>query len=101
MNLFQYYLERVSSSTEESLKNKSEKSGISLSILQQVFNRGVGAFNTNHNSVRPWVKAKGSEAGSKVWGYARVNSFIRGGKTRTTADADLWKDHLKNKKKSS
>ncbi len=27
------------------------------------------------------------------WGHARVNSFISGGKTRTTADADLWKQH--------
>ena len=27
------------------------------------------------------------------WAYARVNSFITGGKTRTTGDADLWKKH--------
>ena len=25
------------------------------------------------------------------WAFARVNSFLTGGKTRTTADADLWK----------
>jgi hypothetical protein len=24
------------------------------------------------------------------WAFARVNSFITGGKTRTTADKDLW-----------
>jgi hypothetical protein len=28
-----------------------------------------------------------------MWGHARVNSFATGGKTRTTADADLWKQH--------
>lgn len=99
MSYFKYYLEKIDSPSEESLADKAKKSGISLSILQKVFNRGVGAFNTNPGSVRPWVKAKGPEAGRKIWAHARVNSFIRGGKTRTTADADLWQKHLKNKKK--
>jgi hypothetical protein len=27
------------------------------------------------------------------WAYARINSFITGGKTRTTADKDLWAQH--------
>lgn len=96
MKDFYNYLEEVSS-TETSLKNKSKESGISYSILKDVFDRGVGAYKTNFASVRPWVKKLSPEAGKKVWGMARVNSFIRGGKTRTTADADLWEKH-KNKK---
>jgi len=51
--------------------------------LKQVYNRGLAAWKTGH---RPG-------ANQQQWGYARVNSFITGGKTRTTADADLWKKH--------
>jgi len=70
-------------SSEKGLKAKAEKSGISLSILRKVYNRGVAAWRTGH---RPGTTPE-------QWGYARVNSFITGGKTRTTADADLWKQH--------
>ena len=72
--------------TEDSataLKKKSDKSGISLSILKKVYNRGMAAWKTGH---RPG-------ANQQQWAYARVNSFITGGKTRTTGDADLWKQH--------
>jgi hypothetical protein len=72
-----------------SLKDKSEKSGVDLSILQKVYNRGIGAYKTNPSSVRPNVKSK------EQWAHARVNSFLTGGKTRTTADKDLWDEHLK------
>jgi hypothetical protein len=33
------------------------------------------------------------------WAVARIYSFVMGGKTRSTADADLWKKHLNSKKK--
>ena len=68
---------------DKSLAKKSEKSGISVSILKQVYKRGVAAWRTGH---RPGTTPE-------QWGHARVNSFITGGKTRTTADADLWKKH--------
>jgi len=67
----------------EGLVNKSEKSGISYSILKKVYDRGMGAYKTGH---RPGTTPQ-------QWAFARVNSFITGGKTRTTADADLWKQH--------
>jgi hypothetical protein len=67
------------------LKTKSEKSGIAYGILKQVFDRGMAAWKTGH---RPG-------AGQFQWAYARVNSFIVGGKTRTTGDADLWANHKK------
>ena len=56
---------------------------ISYSILKKVFDRGVAAWRTGH---RPGTTPE-------QWGYARINSFATGGKTRTTADADLWKKH--------
>jgi hypothetical protein len=65
----------------EALAKKSAKSGISYSILKQVYDRGMGAWKGGH---RPG-------ANSHAWALARVNSFIVGGKTRHTADKDLWK----------
>ena len=38
-----------------------------------------------------WTSPNGTTP--EQWVNARVNSFISGGKTRTTADADLWKKH--------
>lgn len=72
---------------DSSIAKKAEKSGISAGILKQVYNRGVAAWRTGH---RPGTTPE-------QWGHARVNSFISGGKTRTTADADLWKKHKGNK----
>jgi hypothetical protein len=63
------------------LVKKAEKSGIPYGILKQVYNRGMAAWKTGH---RPGTTPQ-------QWAFARVNSFITGGKTRTTADADLWK----------
>ena len=71
------------------LKKKADASGISYGILKKVFDRGMAAWKTGH---RPG-------ATPHQWAYARVNSFITGGKTRTTADADLWAKH-KGKKES-
>jgi hypothetical protein len=71
---------------DAALRKKAEETGISLSILKQVFRRGVAAWKSGH---RPGTTPA-------QWGHARVNSFSTGGKTRTTADADLWKQHSKN-----
>lgn len=69
--------------TKKALENKAEKTGIPYSILKKVFDRGVAAWRTGH---RPGTTPA-------QWGLARVNSFATGGKTRTTADADLWKQY--------
>jgi len=68
---------------DKSLKKKADASGISLSILKKVFDRGVAAWKGGHRPGTTPVQ----------WAHARVNSFISGGKTRTTGDADLWKQH--------
>jgi ribosomal protein L22 len=70
----------------EGLQKKAEKSGISYGILKQVYDRGMAAWQGGH---RPGTTPQ-------QWAFARVNSFITGGKTRTTADADLWKKVKKN-----
>lgn len=72
---------QLDESSEAGLKKKAEKSGVSVGILRQVYKRGVAAWRTGH---RPGTTPQ-------QWGMARVNSFLTGGKTRTTADADLWK----------
>jgi hypothetical protein len=80
----------LSEDSKAALQKKAEKSGISYSILKKVYDRGMAAWKTGH---RPG-------ATQQQWGYARVNSFITGGKTRTTADADLWKQHKGTKSES-
>tara|TARA_R110002073_G_scaffold272789_1_gene436274 strand:- start:385 stop:693 length:309 start_codon:yes stop_codon:yes gene_type:complete len=71
----------------------SKLSGVSMKILDEVYYRGIGAFKTNRKAVRPSVKS------AEQWGHARVYSFVVGGKTQSTADADLWAKHLKSKKR--
>jgi hypothetical protein len=72
------------------LEKKSEESGIAYSILKSVFDRGMGAYKTSH---RPGTTPQ-------QWAFARVNSFITGGKTRTTTDKDLWAKHKGSIKES-
>lgn len=68
-------------SVSANLKKKSEKSGIPVSILRQVFKRGMAAWQSGH---RPGMTPQ-------QWSYARVNSFITGSGSARKADADLWK----------
>ena len=73
-----------------SKKDISRLSGVSMSILDDVYYRGLGAFKSN-----PGRRA----ISGPQWAMARIYSFVVGGKTQKTADADLWKKHLKAKKK--
>ena len=64
--------------SNEGLKNKAEKSGMSYSILKKVYDRGLAAYKTGH---RPGTTAP-------QWAMARVNSFItKGSGTWGKADA--------------
>lgn len=53
-----------------SLAELAKISKMKLSVLKEVFNRGVGAYKTNPSSVRPQVKSP------EQWGQARVYAFI-------------------------
>lgn len=80
-------MRQIVENASKSLADKAQKSGVSVGILRQVYNRGVAAWRTGH---RPGTTPE-------QWGHARVNSFLTGGKTRTTADKDLWKKTGKRK----
>ena len=81
------------SALEKKAKDHNEKVGdvkskrTSTRTLISVFNRGVGAYNTNPQSVRPSVTSP------EQWALARVNSFLyalRNGKFRSGKhDQDL------------
>jgi len=78
--------------------DKDPKYRATYSMLKQVFERGVGAYNTNPQSVRPNVTS------SDQWALARVNTFIRAlssGRFRNRAfDTDLLpENHPKSTKK--
>ncbi len=87
----------ITGSVKEALSTKAkehnEKVGdvaskrTSTRTLEAVFRRGIGAYKTNPQSVRPTVKSP------EQWAYARVNSFLyvlRNGKFRSGKhDTDL------------
>jgi hypothetical protein len=88
------YDERINNSqmrddmNEEASKGlaaKAKKSGISLSTLRKVYNRGMAAWRSGH---RPGTTPQ-------QWAMARVNSYITKGKgTYYGADADLRKENI-------
>jgi len=74
-----------------SLNDLSKISGIRQSTLQEVYNRGIGAYKTNPQSVRmkgtfkKGVNAPMSQKLSKEqWAMARVYSFLNGSKKHDT-----------------
>jgi len=88
------YDERINNSqmrndmNEEASKGlaaKAKKSGIPLSTLRKVYNRGMAAWRSGH---RPGTTPQ-------QWAMARVNSYITKGKgTYYGADADLRKENV-------
>lgn len=58
-----------------SLAEVARLSGMPRAALQEVYNRGIGAYKTNPESVRPQVKSK------EQWAMARVYSFVMRRKT--------------------
>ena len=56
-----------------SLSEIAKKTGVSKKGIQQIYNKGIGAYKTNPQSVRPNVKSK------EQWAYARVYSSVMGG----------------------
>ena len=68
--------EAVKKGLAKKVKDHNEKHGdkkgkrVTQRMLEAVFRRGVGAYNTNPSSVRPSVRS------SDQWAYARVNAFL-------------------------
>jgi GNAT superfamily N-acetyltransferase len=57
-----------------SLEEIAKLTKIKLSSLQDIYDKGIGAYKTNPESVRPNVKSK------EQWAMARVYSAVMGGK---------------------
>jgi hypothetical protein len=81
MKYYDNLIKNINEARIAALEKKSKQSGIPYGILKQVYDRGMAAWKGGH---RPG-------ATPHAWAFARVNSFIVGGKTRHTADKDLWK----------
>jgi len=83
-----------------SITDISKKTGIKRSILQQVYNRGVGARLTNPSSVRSVKdgKKRGGESlkgkmSGEQWGMGRVYGFVMKNPKQVAVgkpDRDLW-----------
>jgi hypothetical protein len=65
------------------LKEIAKDTGVSLKGLQQIYNKGIGAYKTNPQSVRPNVKSK------EQWAMARVYSAVMGGKAAKVDNNEL------------
>jgi hypothetical protein len=71
-----------------SLKDIAKLSGMPMKALQEVYNRGIGAFRSSPNSVKPMVKSK------EQWAMGRVYSFVmRRATTFGKADKDIAKKY--------
>ena len=71
-----------------SLSEIAKLSKMPKPALQEVFNKGVGAYKTNPASVRPQVKS------AEQWAYARVYAFVM--KTKSVfygADSSIRKKY--------
>jgi hypothetical protein len=60
--------------TSHDLDEIADDTGKSKKGLQQIYNKGIGAYKTNPQSVRPNVKSK------EQWAMGRVYSAVMGGK---------------------
>jgi hypothetical protein len=84
--------------TTLSLEELAEHTDLPIEALQEIFNRGIGAWKTNISSVRLKDFSKNpnlskyprsARLGKEQWAMARVYSFVDKGKTFHTADADI------------
>ena len=66
---------------QKALKKKSDATGVSMAILNKVFDRGYAAWKTGHKPGTTPVQ----------WGLARVNSFLVGGPVWQKFDSDQAK----------
>ena len=85
--------------THLSLADLSKLTKLPLPALQEIYNRGTGAWKGDVSSIRlksdfsknPDTKRfpRSARLGKEQWSFARVYSFIDKGKTFHTADADI------------
>ena len=78
-----------SDQADTALKNKAKATGISKSILRNVYKKGLAAWKGGH---RPGVS-------QHQWAMGRVNSFVTGKGGARKVDKKLWKRASKSRKK--
>jgi len=71
---------KLSDKIRSTLKKKAKDSNMPLGALTAVYKKGLAAWLTGHRQGIP----------QHQWAMGRVNSFIRGGKTRKVDKAE-WK----------
>lgn len=69
--------------TSHTLEEISKDTNLSMKGLRQIYNKGIGAYKTNPESVRPNVKSK------EQWAMARVYSAVMGGKASKVDSNEL------------
>ena len=70
-----------------SIKDISKLTDYKLSGLKTIFNKGIGAYKTNPQSVRPNVKSP------EQWAYARLYASVN----KNSKSHKIDKTHLKKK----
>ena len=68
---------------QSALQEKAIKSGFAYEILEQVYERGLDSYQESESMT------------AEQWAFARVNSFISGGKNTIEEDADLYEARKK------
>lgn len=86
---FNESVDTVGSPSHTAIKNKSKQSGISITILKQVYKRGASAWNSGHRA----------GVAQQQWALGRVNSFITGKGGSRKSDSDLWEKVKKKEDK--
>jgi hypothetical protein len=77
--------------TSHSIKDIAKLTGYKLSGLKVIFEKGIGAYKTNPESVRPQVKSP------EQWAMARIYSAVMGGKASKIDASHLISVHTKMK----
>lgn len=80
---------KISAKTRKTLKTKADNANMPLGALTSVYRKGLAAWLTGHRQGTP----------QHAWAMGRVNSFIRGGKTRQV-DKSEWEKVKKHRKKN-
>lgn len=83
------FSKKLSAKTRATLRDKAKKANMPTGALTSVYKKGLAAWLTGHRQ----------GVAQHQWAMGRVNSFIRGGKTRSVDKAE-WKrvQKFRNKK---
>ncbi len=71
-----------------------------VKALQEVYNRGIGAWKSSAKGIRrlsdgqkDYSTSRAGKMSKEQWAMARVYSFVMGGTTRSTTDADIVREY--------